>query len=188
MLRPFGRALCWITGVARGRSKSNRPRMTPSFDLLPSAVGGSRALLGRALSQNPRNVFGEGDRDDGDCDGNSHLFYDGHAENGPRSCTTTRLRCSLLSPNVRTAAASAASRFGASTSPRTWARLRISDTRQLRCRMVGLFFSADFRVRECDDIAGYCQPVTRSARSGRSFPSSAGCVPIRFRGPLKSVH
>jgi hypothetical protein len=34
------------------------------------------------LSQNPCNVFGNGDRDDGDCDGNSYLFDDGHIENG----------------------------------------------------------------------------------------------------------
>ena len=37
-----------------------------------------------------------------------------------RSCTTSRLRCSSLRLNVCTAAASAASRLGACTSPRTW--------------------------------------------------------------------
>jgi hypothetical protein len=62
----------------------------PSFDLLPSAVGlqavsRRRPFMGlpRARSiPNPCNVFGNGNRDDGHCDGNSYLLDDGHAENG----------------------------------------------------------------------------------------------------------
>ena len=50
--------------------------------------------------------------------------------NQPLSCTTSRLRCCGLRLNVRTAAASAASRLGASTSPSTCALLRISDARR----------------------------------------------------------
>jgi hypothetical protein len=46
-----------------------------------------------------------------------------------RSCTTSRLRCSGLRLNARTASASAASRLGASTF------LRISDPRQERDAM-----------------------------------------------------
>ena len=62
--------------------------LTPSFDLLPSPVGlqaisRRRPLmgyLGCALSQNPCNIFGNGDRDDGNRDGNSYLLDYGHAE------------------------------------------------------------------------------------------------------------
>lgn len=44
--------------------------------------GHSWGYLGRALSQNPCNILGNGDRDDGDHDGNSYLLDDGHAEHG----------------------------------------------------------------------------------------------------------
>ena len=95
------------------------------------------------------------------------MLDDGHAENGstagrlgrldwkvsqPRSCTTSRLRCSSLRLNVRTAAASAASRLGASTIPRTWARFRMSDARQERDAVPRGFVLADFRIRERDDM------------------------------------
>jgi transposase len=46
--------------------------------------------LGCALSQNPCNVFGNGNGDDGDCDGNSYLFDDGHAESGSMASTPGR--------------------------------------------------------------------------------------------------
>src|SRR5262249_40138769 len=49
-----------------------------------------------------------------------------------RSCTKSRVRCSLLRSNAFTAAASAAFSFGASIVPRYWARFLMRDTRQLR--------------------------------------------------------
>jgi hypothetical protein len=53
------------------------------------------ALLGRALSQNPCNVFGNGNRDDGNCDGNSYLLDDGHAENGSTQAGQVAIRRSV---------------------------------------------------------------------------------------------
>jgi len=59
---------------------------------------------------------------------------DGHGAilHQPRSCTTSRLRCSSSRLNAFTAAASAPALSGASTKPRAWARLRISDARRER--------------------------------------------------------
>ena len=61
--------------------------------------------------------------------------------------TTSRLRCSGVRPNVRTASASAASRLGASTSPSTCAFLRISDARQERDAVARGLVLADRGVR-----------------------------------------
>jgi hypothetical protein len=140
--------------------------------------------LGRALSQNPCDVFGNGNRDDGNCDGNSYLFYDDHTEKGPRSCTTSRLRCSLLSPNVRTAAASAASRLAASTTPRTWARLRISDTRQLRLSDAAVFLSGDFRARRRNDMVAKIEALPKRVESVRLWVPVPSEIKKRGRKPL----
>src|SRR6516165_11278491 len=87
------------------RREAAAHRLTPSFDLLPSPVGSRRSrdegrswgYLGRALSQNPCNIFGNCDRDDGDRDGNSYLLDDGHAKNGS---THPAFSASLLSARM----------------------------------------------------------------------------------------
>jgi hypothetical protein len=75
-VRAQGSGDSWIDSkfrLASIRSGGSRP----SHD-----EGRSWGSLGRALSQNPCDVFGNGNRDDGNCDGNSYLLDDGHAENG----------------------------------------------------------------------------------------------------------
>jgi hypothetical protein len=66
------------------------------------------------------------------CERPERMVWPAHDMTYPRSCTTSRLRCSSVRLNSRTAAASAASRLGACTSPSTCAFLRISDARQER--------------------------------------------------------
>src|SRR6516162_9335006 len=66
----------------------------------------------------------------------------------PRSCTTSRLRCSSSRLNAFTAAASADARSGASTKPRTWPCLRMSETRQERSFWAALFCGRLVTLRE----------------------------------------
>jgi hypothetical protein len=106
----------------------------------------------------------------------AHYGWRGSPAVQPRSCTTSRLRCSSVRLNSRTAAASAASRLGACTSPSTCAFLRISDARQEReAAARGLL--ADCRVRGRDDIA-----TKHSRRFRERVESGEGRPPTAFDG------
>jgi hypothetical protein len=99
------------------------------------------------------------------CERPERMVWPAHDMTYPRSCTTSRLRCSSVRLNSRTAAASAASRLGACTSPSTCAFLRISDARQEREAAARGLLLADCRVRGRDGIA---------IKSGASLPPTFG--------------
>jgi hypothetical protein len=81
-----------------------------------------------------------------------YVFRAAPASVSPAAATTSRLRCSGLRLNVRTAAASAASRLGACTSPKELGALRMRDARQERDAAPRGFVWSRIRARGSDGM------------------------------------